>query len=189
MRKIAIDIDGVVFDTEDLFRVYSEMYDVDVLGKDSIVDNTQRTFQKRYNWTDTEKNRFYTLYVKEILEKGNIMPGADIILKKLYKDYEIIVVTARNENEIKYVYKFLEDNNLSDVKVFYNEHDKIDRYLNEKVSYVIDDDETICKNASNKMIKALYFKSCAANRVDENDYFKVVNNWGEIYKYLRIYDA
>lgn len=187
MKKIAIDIDGVVFDTEDLFRVYSEIFDVDVIGKDSILDNTQRTFQKRYNWTEEEKQKFYNLYASTIVENGNIMPGADIVLKKLYENYEIIVVTARNDKEIDSVYRFLEENNLKNVKVFNNEHDKIDRYLSENVSYVIDDDENICRNAANNKIKALFFKSSAANPIQENSCLKNVNNWGEIYKCLKMY--
>lgn len=29
-KKLALDLDGVVFDSENLYRVYTEMYDVDV---------------------------------------------------------------------------------------------------------------------------------------------------------------
>ena len=54
MKKIAIDLDGVVFDSENLYRVYTEIYDTDIHGKDTIIDNTQRTFQKRYNWSEKE---------------------------------------------------------------------------------------------------------------------------------------
>lgn len=186
MKKIAIDIDGVVFDTEDLFRVYSEIYDVDILKRNSIIDNRERTFQKRYNWTEAEKANFYNSYAQEILENGNVMPGADIVLKKLYEEYEILVVTARNDNEMKYVYNFLEANNLKDVKIFNNEHDKIDRYIHEGVNYVVDDDKNICINASKHNIMAFYFKSAAADKIEEAEHLKIVNNWGEIYKYLKL---
>ncbi len=37
MQKIALDLDGVIFDSENLYRVYTEMYDVDVMKKDSCV--------------------------------------------------------------------------------------------------------------------------------------------------------
>lgn len=52
MKAIALDLDGVVFDSENLYRVYTEIYDVEKNGKDNIIDNTQRIFQKRYNSTE-----------------------------------------------------------------------------------------------------------------------------------------
>ena len=58
MKKIALDLDGVVFDSENLYRVYTEIYDVEKIGKDTIVDNTQRIFQKRYAWTEDEFKDF-----------------------------------------------------------------------------------------------------------------------------------
>ena len=83
------------------------------------------------------------------------------------------------------VFKF-ESINLENVKIYNNEHQKIDKYLYEKVDYIIDDDETICLNASEKNITALYFKNNASNPLIENEYLKNVNNWGEIYKYLML---
>ena len=34
MKTIALDLDGVVFDSENLYRVYTEIYDVEKKGKD-----------------------------------------------------------------------------------------------------------------------------------------------------------
>ena len=42
-----LDLDGVVFDSENLYRVYTEMYDVDVKKGNNIINNSERTFQKR----------------------------------------------------------------------------------------------------------------------------------------------
>ncbi len=66
MKKIALDLDGVVFDSENLFRVYSEIYDTDVNKKDTIIDNSQRTFQKRYDWSTEESAKFYNDYAEKI---------------------------------------------------------------------------------------------------------------------------
>ena len=54
-KKLALDLDGVVFDSENLYRVYTEMYDVDVKKGNNIINNSERIFQKRYNW-DENKN-------------------------------------------------------------------------------------------------------------------------------------
>jgi hypothetical protein len=74
MKKIALDLDGVVFDSENLYRVYTEIYDVEKHGKDTIIDNSQRIFQKRYAWNEEEFTNFYNENAEKVL-----------ILKKLMK--------------------------------------------------------------------------------------------------------
>lgn len=186
LKKIAIDLDGVVFDSENLYRVYAEIYDIDKFGSDNLIDNSPRIFQKRYNWNDEECKTFYDKYSREILLNSNIMAGADIVLKKLLNCFEIIVITARNDDEVLIAKKRLNDLGLSNIKIFNNEHSKIKRLLDEKCDYIIDDDESICRQASIKGINSIYFKNAASKFVEDTNYFKVVNNWGEIYKYLKL---
>lgn len=183
MKKIALDLDGVVFDSENLYRVYTEIYDTDNHQKDTIIDNTQRTFQKRYNWSEEEFRRFYKENAENILTSTNLMTGVDIVLNKLKSKFELIVVTSRNDFETTIAKEKLESIDLKNIKIFNNEHHKIERLIEEKVDYIIDDDELICINASNNNITALYFKNNAANRIEKENIINV-NNWGEIYKYL-----
>ena len=183
-KKLALDLDGVVFDSENLYRVYTEMYDVDVKKGNNIINNSERTFQKRYNWDKSEFSEFYNKYSKIILEKANIMSGAEIVIKKLLEYFDIIIVTARSDEEMKYALEKFEKVNLNSVKIYNNEHKKIDKLLEEKVDYIIDDDSAICVNASNNNIHALYFKNSVSDKLEENEYIKNVNNWGEIYRYL-----
>lgn len=183
MKKIALDLDGVVFDSENLYRVYAEIYDVENNKKDTIIDNTQRTFQKRYNWSEEEFKKFYNDNSEEILNKANIMTGADIILNKLKEKFELIVVTSRNDFETDIAKQKLKLIGLGDIQIFNNEKYKIDRLINEKADYIIDDDDQICINASNNNICALYLKNNASNKVEKEKVINV-NNWGEIYKYL-----
>ena len=183
-KKLALDLDGVVFDSENLYRVYTEMYDVDVKKGNNIINNSERTFQKRYNCDKSEFSEFYNKYSKIILEKANIMSGAEIVIKKLLEYFDIIIVTARSDEEMKYALEKFEKVNLNSVKIYNNEHKKIDKFLEEKVDYIIDDDSAICVNASNNNIHALYFKNSASDKLEENEYIKNVNNWGEIYRYL-----
>ena len=185
MLKIALDLDGVVFDSENLFRVYSEIYDTDVNKKDNIIDNAQRTFQKRYNWSEEESKKFYDDYAEKIVREANLMPGVDIVLNKLKDKYEFIVVTSRNDLEADIAKEQLKKIDFDNIKIFNNEHHKIEKLLEEQVSYVIDDDEGICINASDNGICALYLKNNASNRVDKENVINV-NNWGEIYKYLML---
>ena len=183
MKKIALDLDGVVFDSENLYRVYTEIYDVETNKKDTIIDNTQRLFQKRYNWSENEFKEFYNKNAEEILENANFMSGVDIVINKLKEKYEFIVVTSRNDFETEIARKRLKSIGIENIKIFNNEHYKIERLLSEKVSYMIDDDETICSNAADNNICALYLKNNASNKTKKKNVVNV-NNWGEIYKYI-----
>ena len=183
MKKVALDLDGVVFDSENLYRVYTEIYDIEKNKKDTIINNNEKLFQKRYNWTKEEINNFYTENANKILKESNIMPGADIVLNKLKDKYEFIIVTSRNDLETEIAKEKLNAIGMSNIKIFNNEHNKIDRLIKEKVDYVIDDDSSICINAANNNIYALYFKNNACNKVNKDKVVNI-NNWGEIYKYL-----
>lgn len=176
-------MDGVVFDSENLYRVYTEIYNTDNNKKDTIIDNSQRIFQKRYNWSDDEFQKFYCENAEIVLKNANVMTGADIILNKLKHKFEFIVVTSRNDFETEIAKEKFKYLGLENIKIYNNEHNKIDRLLNENVDYIIDDDETICINAANNNICALYLKNNASNKVEKQNIVNV-NNWGEIYKYL-----
>lgn len=183
MKKVALDLDGVVFDSENLYRVYTEIYDTDNNKKDTIIDNSQRIFQKRYNWSREEFQKFYSNNAEKVLNSANIMTGADIVLNKLKDKFEFIVVTSRNDFETEIAKKKFKELGLENIKIFNNEHHKIDRLIEENVDYMIDDDDTICINAADNNICALYFKNNASNKIEKENVINV-NNWGEIYKYL-----
>lgn len=184
MEKIALDLDGVVFDSENLYRVYTEIYDADINKKDTIMDNTQRIFQKRYNWSQEEFHKFYNENAEHILKTANIMTGADIVIHKLKDKFEWIVVTSRNDSETEIAKDRFHLLGLENITMFNNEHSKIERFKKENVDYVIDDDENICKNAADNEIIALYLKNNASNKIENYEKVINVNNWGEIYKYL-----
>lgn len=185
MKKIALDLDGVVFDSENLYRVYTEIYDVEKNGKDTIIDNTQRIFQKRYDWTEEEFKDFYNVNAENVLKTANFMTGVDIVLNKLKDNFEFIVVTSRNDFETEIAKEKLKSIGFGNIRIFNNEHHKIEKLLEEHVDYMIDDDSNICVNASNNGICALYFKNNASNKVNKENVINV-NNWGEIYKFLML---
>lgn len=183
MKKIALDLDGVVFDSENLYRVYTEMYDTDYHKKNTIIDNTQRIFQKRYNWTEEEFKEFYDENAKTVLNDADFMTGAVLVLNKLKEKFELIVVTSRNDFETNIAKEKFKLIGFENIKIFNNEHHKIEKLLEENVRYMIDDDDIICRNASDNGICALYFKNNASNRIEKDNVINV-NNWGEIYKFL-----
>lgn len=84
--KIGIDLDGVVFDSEKEYRVYSELYDMIDLKQNSKTDNRKLAFQERFNWTQEEIDGFFKKYHKQITLESNFMPGAKTVLKMLKQD-------------------------------------------------------------------------------------------------------
>ncbi len=84
--KIGIDLDGVVFDSEKEFRVYSELYDMLDLKQNSKVDNKELKFQDRFKWTQEETNEFLNKYHKQIIVESNFMPGVKRVLQLLKQD-------------------------------------------------------------------------------------------------------
>lgn len=186
MKKIGLDLDGVVFDSENLYRVYTEIYDVDILRKNSLVDNTKRTFQQRYDWGEEICKKFYNEYAKEVLTTANLMPGANLVIPKLMKKFEFVVVTSRSKEETEWAKDKFKMMGLENIKFIHNKSDKIETLKEEKVDYIIDDEETTCIDASKENIHAIYFRNAAGPKIEENEYLKMVNNWGEIYKYLML---
>lgn len=99
MKKIALDLAGVVFDLENSHRVYAEIQDIDHFHKDYII-NTCCLFQGQYNWDRDECICFYNANTKEDLTTDNFLSRVKIVLKRLLNYFEIIVVTARMGRDI-----------------------------------------------------------------------------------------
>ena len=109
--KIGIDLDGVVFDSETDYRVYSELYDLLELKRNSKINERELAFQKRFKWSEEEIADFFQKYQKKIVEESNYMPGAKMVLNMLKEEgHELLIITARgtvNEKVIEWTEKRL----------------------------------------------------------------------------------
>ena len=145
--KIGIDLDGVVIDSETTFRTYEEIFDIDTLRGNNLINKEEPKFQARYNWTNDEEKEFIEKYFLKVSKESNLMSwfiGVYNLLKS--QGHEFIVITARGGfvKEMKDdAIRLLEENNI-----------KFDKY---------------------------YWKV----NLKENKYIKEVNNWGEIYRYIK----
>lgn len=187
--KIGIDLDGVIFDTEKEFRVYSELYDMMELHRNSKKDNRNMRFQDRFDWTTEEINDFLSKYHKKVIEESSFMPGVKDILKKLKEDgHDLILITARggiNKEMIHITEKRLKQNNLDIFDKYYWAIGKKDEICTkEHIDIMIDDFDENCKAISDAKVKTIYLKDAPSKELDENEYLKVLYNWGEIYRYI-----
>lgn len=94
--KIGIDLDGVIFDSEQDFRVYQELYDMIELKQNNKKNNKEPRFEERYNWTEEVKMNFLNRYHAQVVNETNYMPGAKMVLKMLKEEgNKLIIITAR----------------------------------------------------------------------------------------------
>ena len=188
--KIGIDLDGVVFDSEKEYRVYSELYDMLDLKQNSKTDNRKLAFQDRFNWTQEEIDGFLKKYHKQITLESNFMPGAQKVLKMLKEDgHTLILVTARgslNKDMIKLTENRLKqkDMDLFD-KYYWAVKNKAEVCVKEKIDLMIDDSLNHIKAVADAKIKAIYLKDAPSFDLEESKYIKVLYNWGEIYRYIK----
>lgn len=188
--RIGVDIDGVIFDSEKLFRVYSEIYDVDVLKKDSTISNHDLKLQTRYNWTSDEQKNFFSTYYENIIKKSNFMTGAKEVLIKLYNEgHELFIISSRGgfiENEIEITLELLKNNDLSIFKDYYwncKSKSEVCKKLN--IDLMIDDYDMVCKELIDNDINVIYLKDSPSLKI-ENKKVITLNNWGEIYKFIKL---
>lgn len=188
--KIGIDLDGVIFDSEKLYRVYTELYDYCELHRNSIIDNRLVELQDRYNWTQEEVEDFFKKYEKQVLKEANIMPGAKEVLKMLKQDgHELIVITARGgmfKESVDTAKELLKREGLDIFdNYFWATKKKEEVCKNEKVDIMIDDSDKKCKAISEAGIKTIYFKDSPCFEMQENENLKTLYNWGEVYRYIK----
>ena len=108
------------------------------------------------------------------------------LLKKHW--HEFVVITARGGyvKEMKDdAIRLLEENNIKFDKYYWNVEDKLEICKKEKVDIMIDDDWNIIKKIAENKIRTLYFRDTNLMILEENQYIKEVNNWGEIYRYIK----
>ena len=187
--KIGIDLDGVVIDSETTFRTYEEIFDIDVLKGNNLINKKEPKFQARYNWTNEQEKEFIEKYFMTVSKESNLMSGF-IGTYNLLKEqgHEFVVITARGGfiKEMKDdAIRLLEENNIKFDKYYWNVEDKLEICKKEKLDLMIDDDWKIIKRLADNKVKTLYFRDTNLMKLEESNYIKEVNNWGDIYRYIK----
>ncbi|MFQ9297460.1 MAG: hypothetical protein ACLR4X_03420 [Clostridia bacterium] len=190
--KIGIDLDGVVIDSETTFRTYEEIFDIDILNGNNLINREEPKFQARYNWTKEQEKEFIEKYFLKISKESNLMSGFMATYELLKQQgNEFVVITARGGfiKEMKDdAIRLLNENNITFDKYYWHIDDKLEICQKENVDIMIDDDWKIIKKLTENKIKTLYFRDTNLMKLEENEYIKEVNNWGDIYRYIRSKD-
>ena len=102
--------------------------------------------------------------------------------------HEFIAITARGgfiEEMKDDALRVLNENNVKFDKYYWKQNNKLEICQKEKIDVMIDDDWRNIEMLSTNKIKTLYFRDTNLKKLQENEYIKEVNNWGEIYRYIR----
>ena len=188
MKKIGIDLDGVIFDTERYFRFYADIWDIKHHGLDNVVDEKQVRFQERYNWSKEEIEDFYSSVVFDLEENSGFIPGAKEVLKYL-KDqgYELYIITARgffSKKQEEITMRLLKEVNLDIFEEYiFKVKSKKDIILEKNIDYMIEDNIDICKEIKD-ICKTIYFKDAYTYELEDKDVYTVLG-WHEIYRYFK----
>ena len=178
--KIGIDLDGVVIDSETTFRTYEEIFDIDTLKGNNLINREEPKFQARYNWTKEQEEEFIKKYFLKVSKESNLMSGFLGVYNLLKQQgHEFVVITARGGfiKEMKDdAIRLLEENNIKFDKYYWMIDDKLEICQNEKVDIMIDDDWRIIKKLADNKIKTacvMYKKQCnkeeAENLLKQNN--------------------
>ncbi|MGN0765767.1 MAG: hypothetical protein ACI4MO_04745 [Christensenellales bacterium] len=184
--RIAIDLDGVVFNSEMYFMAIGEIYDSLILGKNSIVKADEPRVQNKYAWNEKELQGYIDRYANSL--DFDIMPCAKMVIDSLRKNNELYVISARgqfNKEEIEIAKKKLEEAEIYFDHYYFGYLDK-NKIVNDcKIDVMIDDRYDVCESLSQQGVLCLYFRMAGRKEVGENELLKEVHNWGEIFRILK----
>ena len=187
--RIGIDLDGVVFDSETTFRTYEEIFDINYLNGNNLVNREQSKHQQRYNWTKEQEKEFVNKFYLKVSSESGLMSGFKAVYELLRQnpENEFVVITARG-HDIKAMKddaeRILNENNIKFDTYFWAIRNKLEICKQEKTDLMIDDDWRIIEILAENQIKTLYFRDANLKILPKNKYITEVNNWGDIYRYF-----
>lgn len=192
--KIAIDIDDTIAHTTLNVLKYADKFMKEKglsLKNHNISKKEDSEYLKNiYDKEDNIKIECFNKYYKNILEDSEMISDANIIINKLKEvGNEIFFVTARsskfNCDAKKLTEDFLNRYNINYDGLFIDEKEKVPKFLELGIDLCIDDSYDVCKNATEKGIKALLMTSPLNEDIAINNEVTRVNSWAEIEREIR----
>ena len=183
---LGIDIDDTITRTTEQTDIFAKKKKKKVLNREfSINLDTYDPMwvQAAYGWTKEDEKGFWNLYYEKDMEM--LEPKEDAIesINELYKNHEIILISARWDFEsgiIKKITKdWLERHDVHYHKLFINHVDKRKISMENNIDLFIDDSLKTCREIESIGIKTLLMTSRRTDKIDVGSIIKV-NSWDEI---------
>ena len=182
--NIGVDLDGVVFDSENYFRAYGELLDIEI-GGEGMVKPDELKAQKRYSWDEETRWKYLDYIVLKGERDAPVKAFAREVLQKLKSDgHKLIVITSRGclkDEEIEITKSRVKEEGLEFDKMYFSVTDKYEVCKQENVDVMIDDYIEVIDRVAENGIKALYYRDAPIMKSDKSGVTEVAS-WGEIYR-------
>ena len=186
---IGIDLDDTISNSNELFLKYARLYNEEKKINFPI-DETKWDLDKSFGWNDDNYKEFCEKYLKTLLNEAETKKNAVEVIKELkIEGYEIIIITARHEEELGNPYAFtkewLEAKRICFDKLIVNSRKKEDDCLNNNVEIFIDDNLKNCINVYNKLHIPVFLFDSLYNGDDNYPNIERIYSWDEAYSKIK----
>ena len=167
--KIGIDFDNTMVNTYQVSKHFLDVY------------KPNNHLKSYHDLPKDEELAFFMNYFIKITENLTLYDGVKEAFDFFEKhNIELILITARGQDGllIEPTNKFLKKHNLNFSKKVFDAKDKGQVCLDNNVDLLIDDNDKVLQNASEKHVKVLKYG-------EKSDLFPYVLNWKEVVDYIR----
>lgn len=179
--RIGVDLDGVVFNSEEMFRAWAELNDIE-LGGHGVSHPEELKVLQRYDWPNEECSKFLDNYLLPVLEVAPLMPLAKEVINMLRSDgHEFIAITSRfRPGEVEITERRMKEEGF-DFPVVYTGGKKAQSCLDNKIDVMVEDFYGYVEEMADAGITCIQLVPPPIKEVHRDNVF-ICRNWGEIYR-------
>ncbi len=195
---IAIDIDDVLAaENDDMREFINEQYELRLTAEDYNINAVYGSYwEKVWGVSDEEGQSRYQAFLNSGIKGSHqLVPGAAEAIARLKRDYNLVIVTSRNDGFIDITRAWLDQHfantfaSIEFVAVWSTQQivSKATICKQIKASHLIDDNLEHCTLAAEKGIAGLLFGEYGWNKIDilpEN--ITRVKNWQAVLEYFNV---
>lgn len=189
VMNIGVDLDGVVYQTEKMWRDYAEKYNKLIGGK--LIDDSEARVDARYDWTKEQYDNFVQNLSIEILAKAPIYPKTKEVISKLRTNNKVIFITRRGfsdfggKEEIDNTLKRLKVDGVEYDKIVFKQDSKVKACKENNIDIMIDDYYKVIDELMDNGVKCLCFRD-KRNKTGKHKVPEVYS-WEEVLEFFENY--
>lgn len=191
--KIGIDIDGVLNNLDEYYIICGTKFCFEK-GIPFCMHIDKYNLTDKFDWNKSTEIQFYQENYLNFLTSSNYLRiGASEVLQELYKDNNIVIITARQQADIPTHYKltieqiteqWLKNNLIPYNKLIFTNSNKTDVLLSEKIELMIEDNPEYLNKVAHMPITFLCFDT-NYNRIQLPQNVHRIYSWHEILVFIR----
>ena len=184
--RIGIDIDETMTNSTDKVKEYLIKYDSYYSNDYKLINGLETIIR---GFLDGEEVKaFFRDHAKEIGNEIELKENVKEVIDRLRQDgHKIVIITARSDkyyDDVQtYCEEYLKRHNINYDKLITHQTYKIETCKREKIDLMIDDAIDTVEDLQKEGIKTILFTS-EINK-DKETSVKRVNNWKELYDYIK----